>query len=229
MTSRREELAHNWQAVQSAVATACETAGRNFAEVQIIAVTKTWPASDVDLLAELGVSNVGENRDQEAWAKHSQVTATNLTWHAIGQIQSNKVKSIAQWADVVHSIDRPELIEAFAKALKDSSKKLDVFIQLNLDDHEAEHRGGATIDELLELAAKISDVPNLQLIGVMGVAPLDGDAATAFSRLQQASVALQGRYPEAIQISAGMSMDYEIALKYGATHLRIGSAILGSR
>ena len=229
MTSRRDELAINWQAVQTAVTTACESAGRNFAEVQIIAVTKTWPASDVDLLAELGVTNVGENRDQEASTKHSQVTAANLKWHAIGQIQTNKVKSIAKWADVVHSIDRPELVEAFAKALKDSSKKLDVFIQLNLDDHAAEHRGGATADELLKLAAKVSAVPNLNLIGVMGVAPLEGAAAAAFGKLQHLSVELQSQYPDASYISAGMSMDYEIALKYGATHLRIGSAILGSR
>ena len=229
MISRRNEIAKNWQAVQSSVAAACKSAERNFAEIEIIAVTKTWPASDVDLLAELGVNNVGENRDQEASIKHSQVVATTLKWHAIGQIQTNKVKSIAQWADVVHSIDRPELVEAFAKALRESSKKLDVFIQLNLDEQETEHRGGAMASELKAMASKILEVPNLNLIGVMGVAPLAGDAADAFGKLQQASKELQVLLPTAHYISAGMSLDYEIALKYGATHLRIGSAILGSR
>ena len=229
MTSRSDQLAANWLSVQKSVATACQVVGRNYEEITIIAVTKTWPASDIDLLAELGVTNIGENRDQEASVKSSQVTAQNLTWHAIGQVQTNKVKSISQWADVVHSIDRAQLVTAFAKSLDDSAKILDVFIQVNLDEQESEHRGGASLENWQSLATQILEAPKLNLLGVMGVAPLNGDAATAFAKLQEVSAQVQHLAPNAHFISAGMSMDYEIALKFGATHLRIGSAILGSR
>lgn len=229
MTERLAELTANWNEVNHSVQTACAAAGRNFSEVTIIAVTKTWPASDIDLLAEIGVRHVGENRDQEASAKRPLVSATNLTWHAIGQIQTNKVKSIATWADVVHSIDRIELVAAFAKALAGSQRKLGVFIQISLDEEYIPGRGGLPAAELPKLAETILAVPQLELLGVMGVAPLAGEPEPAFARLRESSTQLQKIAQTANLISAGMSSDYEFALNYGATHLRIGSAILGLR
>lgn len=227
--SRLEELSLNWTQTQSQIEAACLAAKRNISEVTIIAVTKTWPASDVDLLAHIGVTNVGENRDQEAVAKKLEVQASNLTWHAIGQVQTNKVKSIVQWADAVHSIDRIELVHALAKAMPSRNRPLDVFIQINLDPQERLERGGLRGGQVLELAEQVCAVPGLNLMGVMGVAPVEADAGEAFAALERISLQLRGQMPAAQYISAGMSADYEIALKYGATHLRLGSVILGHR
>ena len=226
---RNEELALNWQSTMQSIQDACVSANRDFSEVTVVAVTKTWPASDIDMLASLGVTNIGENRDQEARDKHQQVTAHGLTWHAIGQIQTNKVKSIINWADVVHSLDRPELIDAFVKHLTPLDKQLDVFVQVNLDENISEHRGGVARDRSLQLAELVGQHECFRLLGVMGVAPLNGDTERAFATLQSISQSVQEVQPEARFISAGMSDDYKIALKYGATHLRLGSLILGHR
>jgi len=223
------ELQANLQDVEQSIADACSAANRTRSEVTLIAVTKTWPASDVDLLANLGVTDVGENRDQEAKPKHDAVEATNLTWHAIGQIQTNKAKSVATWADVVHSVDRIDLVNALVKAVAERQKPLGVLIQANLEHKPSDNRGGALPADLPGLAEAISACPGLVLQGVMGVAPLGGDDAAAFARLQEISARIQADFPEAKWISAGMSGDYAVALKYGATHLRIGSSILGNR
>ena len=226
---RKQELQANLQDVERDISQACIAANRNREDVTLIAVTKTWPASDVDLLAELGVSNVGENRDQEAKPKHDEVQAKNLIWHAIGQLQTNKAKSVAAWADVVHSVDRVDLVTALTKAVANRETPLGVLIQANLDPVPTENRGGALPDEITNLADLISSSSGLKLQGVMGVAPLGGDDDMAFARLQEFANLIQAKFPEANWISAGMSGDFATALKYGATHLRIGSSILGKR
>lgn len=225
---RRGELASNLAEVRADIAKACVATNRDPADVTLIVVTKTWPASDVDLLAELGVTDVGENRDQEAKAKHDEVQA-KLTWHAIGQLQTNKAKSVANWADVVHSVDRPELVNALAKAVTSRDKALGCLIQVNLDPTPRDERGGALPNEVASLAKLISATPGLELRGVMGVAPLDEDPEPAFIKLAEISAGLTKEFPNAIWISAGMSGDYAVAIKHGATHLRIGSSILGHR
>jgi pyridoxal phosphate enzyme (YggS family) len=226
---RMQELQANLQDVESEISQACVAANRNRDDVTLIAVTKTWPATDVDLLAQLGVTDVGENRDQEAKPKHDEVTAKNLTWHAIGQLQTNKAKSVAAWADVVHSVDRIDLVTALTKAVTNREVPLGVLIQANLDPAPTENRGGALPSELMILAEMISNSEGLRLQGVMGVAPLAGDDDMAFARLQDFASQIQSSFPEANWISAGMSGDFATALKYGATHLRIGSSILGNR
>jgi pyridoxal phosphate enzyme (YggS family) len=223
------ELQANLQDVEQSIADACKAANRNRSEVTLIVVTKTWPASDVDLLANLGVTDVGENRDQEAKPKQDQVEAKHLTWHAIGQIQTNKAKSVATWADVIHSVDRMDLVNALVKAVAERDKPLDVLIQANLELRPSDNRGGAVLEDLLRIAESISACPGLNLQGVMGVAPLGGDDDAAFDRLQGISTSVRDDFPEAKWISAGMSGDFAVALKYGATHLRIGSSILGNR
>jgi pyridoxal phosphate enzyme (YggS family) len=226
---RMLELQANLQDVEREISDACIAANRNRADITLIAVTKTWPASDVDLLAGLGVTDVGENRDQEAKPKHDEVQATNLIWHAIGQLQTNKAKSVAAWADVVHSVDRMDLVTALTKAVSERESPLGVLIQANLDPEPTDNRGGALPNELMALAEAVSNCSGLKLQGVMGVAPLAGDDALAFARLQDFALEIQGAFPEANWISAGMSGDFATALKYGATHLRIGSSILGKR
>ncbi len=226
---RRLELQTNLQEVEREISDACIAANRNRSDVTLIAVTKTWPASDVDLLAGLGITDVGENRDQEAKPKHEEVLAKNLTWHAIGQLQTNKAKSVAAWADVVHSVDRTDLVTALTKAVTGRERPLSVLIQANLDANPTENRGGALPNELLNLAELISQSNGLHLQGIMGVAPLAGNDDLAFSKLQEFANEIQNSFPEANWISAGMSGDFATALKYGATHLRIGSSILGNR
>ena len=226
---RMQELQANLQDVEREISQACVAANRNREDVTLIAVTKTWPASDVDLLAHLGVTDVGENRDQEAKPKHDEVQASNLIWHAIGQLQTNKAKSVAAWADVVHSVDRIDLVTALTKAVATREAPLGVLIQANLDPDPTENRGGALPSELMNLAEMISSSEGLLLQGVMGVAPLAGDDDGAFARLQDYASQIQSSFPEANWISAGMSGDFATALKYGATHLRIGSSILGNR
>lgn len=225
---RRTELAQNLAEVKADLANACIAANRDPADVTLIVVTKTWPASDVELLAELGVTNVGENRDQEAKGKHGEVSA-KLTWHAIGQLQTNKAKSVANWADVVHSVDRPELITALAKAVTNRTSPLGCLIQVNLDPDPRDERGGANPKDVPQLAHEITSTPGLALLGVMGVAPLGEDPNPAFAKLADISANLVREYPTAIWISAGMSGDYVEAINHGATHLRIGSSILGHR
>jgi pyridoxal phosphate enzyme (YggS family) len=226
---RMQELQANLHDVEREISQACVAANRNRSDVTLIAVTKTWPATDVDLLAQLGVTDVGENRDQEAKPKHDSVTAKNLTWHAIGQLQTNKAKSVAAWADVVHSVDRIDLVTALTKAAVNRETPLGVLLQANLDPAPTDNRGGALPSELMTLAEMIASSEGLRLQGVMGVAPLGGDDYLAFARLQEFARQIQSSYPGANWISAGMSGDFATALKYGATHLRIGSSILGKR
>lgn len=226
---RKLQLQSNLQIVKQEISDACNVAQRQISEVTLIVVTKTWPASDVNLLAELGVTDVGENRDQEAKPKSDELKDLNLTWHVIGQLQTNKAKSVATWADVVHSVDRVDLVSALGKAALTRTKPLAVLIQVNLDPSPIDNRGGAAPSQVLEIADLISQSPGLVLQGVMGVAPLNGDSAEAFALLQQVSQLVLAQYSSANWISAGMSDDFETALKFGATHLRIGSSILGNR
>ena len=229
MAERREEVSTQLAAVRERISRACTQAGRSSKDITLIAVTKTWPTADVALLSELGVTDVGENRDQEARPKHDELGQASLTWHAIGQVQTNKAKSVCSWAQVVHSVDRPSLVTALAKALQGTDKTLGVFLQVSLDSTPDSQRGGCHPDSLLTMAHAIAENAQLKLLGVMGVAPLEGDPQAAFSALRDYSNRLMTDFPSATSISAGMSEDFEDAIKFGATHLRIGSLILGHR
>ena len=194
-------------------------------------MTKFHPASDVRLLAGLGVAEVGENRDQEASAKATELEDLPLTWHFIGQLQTNKAKSVVRYADAVHSVDRPSLAVALAKAVaaQGRTRPLDCLVQVNLAQGAAPGRGGALPDEVLPLADLIASTPGLRLGGLMAVAPLGEKPGPAFARLAETAQAVRERHPEATMLSAGMSQDLEEAVAVGATHLRIGTDVLGRR
>lgn len=189
--------------------------------VHLIVVTKTFPLSDIQILHELGVSEFGENRDQEGREKAPKVAGK---WHFQGQLQSNKLKSISRWADVIQTIDSLRYVELVSKA---SPKILEVFIQVSLDGKS--HRGGATVDGLHEIADAILETHNLKLQGLMAVAPIDEEPEPAYERLAKIHQDFRSKYPNSPYLSAGMSGDYQMAITYGATHVRIGSSILGSR
>ena len=230
MSVRRSELATNLEIVRRQIAETAASAGRDSSEITLIVVTKNFPASDAALLTELGLRDLGENRSQEAGPKAAGVallTEEEITWHFIGQLQRNKVRSVVSFADVIHSIDRLALVETLKVECERSGKSPRVLIQINLD-LEPTGRGGIASDLFLPLADAIVEA-GIRLAGVMAVAPTNEDPARAFARLAGLHETLLGNHPTASWRSAGMSGDFPAAIKSGATHLRLGSSILGSR
>ena len=227
---RREELALRLAEVRRRIAKACEAAGRDVSELTLIAVTKTRPASDVRLLSELGITDVGENRDAEAAPKAAQcadLALKGLTWHFIGQLQTNKCASVVRYASVVHSVDRLRLIRALGRAARGAGRVIECLVEVSLDGDPA--RGGAVPDQVPALAEALAAEEGLVLGGVMAIAPLTMEPAGAFARLLVSAAAVRAVRPAAAVISAGMSGDLEAAVEAGATHLRIGTALLGDR
>jgi pyridoxal phosphate enzyme (YggS family) len=227
--ARLAQLAANLAVVRARIEAACGEAGRPPGQVHLIAVTKTFPASDVALLNQLGLADFGENKDQEAAPKAAECAAAGLRlrWHFVGQLQVNKVGSVASYADVVHSVDRARLVTALGRRAAAANRSITCLVQVSLD--SAPGRGGAEPDEVLGLAAAITAQPSLVLGGVMAVAPLGAPARPAYSRLRKIAQSVQAEYPSATAISAGMSDDLGEAITEGATHVRIGTALLGGR
>lgn len=229
MSNRLADIQSNLEKINSRIAEASSRSKRNISEITLIAVTKTYPASDVDLLKQLGIENVGENKDQEASGKISQVKE-KFSWHFIGQLQSNKAKSVVTYAELVHSVDRLSLAKELQKSASAIAKKQKVLIQVDLDQSGPDaSRGGVWPADLAGLAQFISQSENLELAGLMSVAPLGENPSEAFERLAQIRSDFLKNYPNAVILSAGMSEDLEAAIEHGATHLRIGSALLGER
>jgi PLP dependent protein len=241
MTDRLAELGANLAAVRSQIAAACAAVGRNPAEISLIAVTKTFPVSDIMLLSQLGVTDIGENRDAEAAPKAAACAAAGimLRWHFVGQLQVNKAASVATYANVVHSVDRIRLAEALGRRADAAGRVISCLVQVSLDDPgradglggtgRADGRGGADPGEVPAVAAAIAAQPSLRLGGVMGVAPLGRPARPAYARLRELAETVRAAYPEARVMSAGMSADMGEAIAEGATHVRIGTALLGGR
>ncbi|MEU1088478.1 YggS family pyridoxal phosphate-dependent enzyme [Streptomyces sp. NPDC005576] len=236
MTERSKELAENLARVEERIASACSAAGRSRDEVTLIVVTKTYPASDVRVLHGLGVRQVAENRDQDAAPKAADCSDLSLTWHFVGQLQTNKARSVTRYADVVQSIDRLKLVSALSTAVAgERESELGCLIQVALDAGNGERgeRGGVAPEGVEALAAAVAAAPGLRLDGLMTVAPLAGPYAgrqrAAFERLMEISSRLRTDHPAANMVSAGMSSDLEDAVAAGATHVRVGTAVLGVR
>jgi hypothetical protein len=258
VSKRREELAASLAATRSRVSAACVAAGRDPAEITLIAVTKTYPAVDVLALASLGLTDFGENRDQEAAPKAAEVAAAGqpVTWHFVGQLQTNKAHGVARYADFVHSVDRIRLVRALGRAARAAARDLTCLVQVSLDTDDSDTggpdaggsdtgnadsadalgaerdgpaRGGVPPAMLAEVATAIEAEHGLTLGGLMAVAPRDTDPRTAFAPLRRLSGVIQSVNASATFISAGMSGDLEAAVECGATHLRIGTALLGDR
>jgi hypothetical protein len=225
--TRRDELAAGLADTERRIQAACDDAGRSRDDITLIVVTKTYPASDVDLLAELGVVEVGENRHPEAGDKHDDVHAP-LHWHFLGGLQTNKAGAVARYADVVHSVDRAKLARSLSRGAETAGRELGCLIQVDFDTTDP-GRSGVVPAGVAELADVIAEAPHLRLDGVMTVAPLDVDPRPCFDQLAAISARLREQHPGAGAISAGMSADLEDAVAAGATHLRVGRSILGDR
>jgi hypothetical protein len=237
---RRAELEKNLAEVRNRIAAACAAAGRDPGEITLIAITKTRPPADVLLLHELGLTDFGENKDQEAAPKAAACAAAldagpaagrnqPLRWHFVGQLQTNKASSVAGYADVVHSVDRARLVRALGAAARKAGRELTCLVQVDLDTPADPARGGVPPAQVREIAEAIEAEQALTLGGVMAIAPLGADPALAFAPLRPCSLAVRAVNPAATIISAGMSGDLEAAIANGATHVRIGTALLGAR
>jgi pyridoxal phosphate enzyme (YggS family)/YfiH family protein len=234
---RRAGLALAARAVRERIDRACAAAGRNPDEVRLLAVTKTFPAEDAALLTDLGLTDLAENRDQEAAEKVREVArlrpGNRPRWHMVGRLQRNKARSVARWADEMQSLDSIRLADALAKAVGNAlaegerERPLDVLLQASIDDDTA--RGGCPLGDLDALAAAVARKSELRLRGLMAVAPLGTDPATAFARLAAAAQRLRRDHPDAVELSAGMSGDLEEAIAHGSTCVRVGTALLGDR
>ena len=228
-TIRRAQIERGLIATRERIVRACDAVHRDPREVTLVVVTKTFPASDIRLLVDLGVHDVAENRDQEAKAKVAELADLDIRWQYIGQLQRKKAASVVAWADLITSIDRPELAVACAHAAERAHRRQDVCIQVNLDPPDRAGRGGVSPDALLDLVTTVLALPTLRLRGLMTVAPYPGDPDEAFARLARYRAAVVAVAPDATELSAGMSSDLEAAVAHGATQVRIGGAILGNR
>ena len=215
MTNRREELEVALRSVEGEIAPFSPT---------LIVVTKTYPISDVEILRSLGVEEFGENRSSEGLEKKAAVSAR---WNYQGAIQSKKIREILSWADCIHSLDDLGHAEKIDKILSEERREIDVFLQLSLDGDP--ERGGLVEAELLELAEKVSSLTTINLLGMMSVPPVEMAPQEAFATIAEIHQRFIENYPASPYLSAGMSGDYLIALEHGATHIRVGSKILGSR
>lgn len=229
MNQRHEELASGLAAVRRRIEAACTDAGRDADEITLVVVTKFFPASDVGLLADLGVRHVGENRHQEAVEKAAECADLPVSWHFIGGLQSNKAAAVAGYADVVHSVDRAKLVAGLSRGALERGRDLDCLVQVSLDPPGAAGRSGSDPADLPALVERLVAADGLVLRGVMGVAPLGEEPDRAFSALAGYAADVRAVEPSATWVSAGMSGDLETAIAHGATHLRIGSAVLGPR
>jgi pyridoxal phosphate enzyme (YggS family) len=237
MTDRLAEIESALTEVRTRIATACRAAGRAEDAVRLIAVTKTFPAADAALLTDLGVTDLGENREQEAGPKAADLRElrpeAEVRWHMLGRLQRNKARAVARWAAEVQSVDSDRLVDALDKAVRnareagDRATHLDVLLQVSSDGDPA--RGGAPLDTLTSLADHVARSGELRLRGLMAVAPLTMSPSEAFDRLEQAAGRLREDHPEATEISAGMTGDLEVAITHGSTCVRVGTALLGTR
>lgn len=224
------ELAQRYNQIVDQVGAAAGASGKSANDITLVVVTKNHPPKLVFDLIELGARDFGENRDQEAAPKAKEVLASSpekMRWHFIGQLQTNKVRSVLDYADFIHSLDRESLLVELQKRTAGRAKPLGVFIQVNLTEDPG--RGGVRVEDLDAFATKVLESEGLRLEGLMGVGGLDKDPEIEFDRLAKLSTKLQGIAPEAKSLSMGMSSDFEVAIGYGATHLRIGTAITGKR
>ncbi len=237
-SARQIEISQNLAAVEREICLAVEKSNRERSEITLIVVTKNFPASDVVHLYDLGIRNFGENRDQEAKAKVEEFknyvaddakNEKETKWHFQGQLQRNKLRSIATWADFIHSFDQERYLLPLQQLSIELEKPISLLLQLSLDLPIRPDRGGVAPEELIELGEKVKEYSGLKLQGLMAVAPLDVAPELAFNALKTISGTFLRAFPDADWISAGMSGDFAEAIAAGATHLRVGSSILGSR
>lgn len=205
----------------------CAQLSVDIAKVQLLAVSKTKPLSAVLAAYQAGQRHFAENYPQELATKASALAQHNdICWHFIGPLQSNKTRLVAEQAHWVHSIERLKIAQRFAAQRPEYLPPLKVLLQINISNEDS--KAGINPADMLQLAADVSQLPQLQLKGLMAI-PAPGQSETAFAAMQLLSQQLQQHYPQATELSMGMTDDWPLALRYGATMIRLGTAIFGAR
>jgi PLP dependent protein len=240
MSERESELATALAALRDRLAAAAQAAGRDVTEVELLPITKFFPASDVAILWRLGCRSFGESREQEASAKIAEFQAltgaTDVHWHMVGQIQRNKAKHIAAWADTVHSLSTAKVAAALdrgaLRAIEDGLRAdpVNVFVQISLDGDT--ERGGVDVGDpaaVDAICAQVAEADGLRLVGLMAIPPLGADPDEAFTALAAEHRRVLSNHPGATELSAGMSGDLEAAVRHGSTCVRVGTALMGNR
>ena len=241
---REAELATALAALKARLAGAAESAGRDVGDIELLPITKFFPATDVAILWRLGCRSFGESREQEASAKIAEfdrladvpAAAPPARWHMVGQIQRNKAKAIAAWADTVHSLSTAKVIAALDRAVAQAMAEgrrvnpVRVFVQISLDGDT--DRGGVDIGDpagVDAICGQVADAEGLDLVGLMAIPPLGADPDEAFAALAVEHRRVLTNHPGATQLSAGMSGDLEAAVRHGSTCVRVGTALMGQR
>jgi len=240
MSDRESELATALAALRDRLAAAAQAAGRDVAEIELLPITKFFPAADVAILWRLGCRSFGESREQEASAKIAEFQAltgaTDVGWHMVGQIQRNKAKHVAAWADTVHSLSTAKVAAALDRgalqAIEDGlrSDPVKAFVQLSLDGDT--ERGGVDVGDpaaVDAICAQVAEAVGLRLVGLMAIPPLGVDPDEAFTALAAEYRRVLTNHPDATELSAGMSGDLEAAVRHGSTCVRVGTALMGNR
>ena len=221
--SRADQIRENAAALEARIAAACARAGRARVDVQLVAVSKTFPAADVDHAIAAGMTDIGENKVQETREKKPLVHGS-ARWHLIGHLQSNKAKDAVRLFDVIQTIDSIELAERVARLAESEGKRQEVLLQVNVGGET--QKSGSELRDVAELARRASALPSLHLSGLMTIPPL-GDAEAMrpyFRALRRLRDDLGLR-----ELSMGMTDDFEVAIEEGATLIRVGRAIFGAR
>lgn len=224
-------IADRLKAVRDALAEACVKAGRAPDAARLVAVSKTQPLESVREAAEAGQRAFGENRPQEMTAKHAELP--DLEWHLIGQLQTNKVKYVAPFVQLIHSLDSVKLLEEIEKQGAKSDRVIPCLIQVNISDED--QKSGADEAGALHILERLPLCPHVRVEGLMGIAEHSDDMALVgrqFARLRRFGDSLKSGESSQFQmkhLSMGMTHDYAVAVAEGATLVRIGSAIFGER
>ena len=221
--SRADEIRAGVAALEARIGAACTRAGRARSDVRLVAVSKTFPAADVDHAIAAGMTDVGENKVQEARDKKPLV-AGSARWHLIGHLQSNKAKDAVRLFDVIQTVDSVELAEKIARAAESAGKRQDLLLQVNIG-REAQ-KSGAAPESVPELARRIGAIATVRLGGLMAIPPAgEAEEMRPYFRELRAMRDDLGL----MDLSMGMTDDFEIAIEEGATIIRVGRAIFGSR
>ncbi|HYI09434.1 MAG TPA: YggS family pyridoxal phosphate-dependent enzyme [Thermoanaerobaculia bacterium] len=221
--SRADEIRTNIEALERRIADACARAGRPRGDIRLVAVSKTFPASDVDLAIAAGMTDIGENKVQEARDKKPAVTGSAL-WHLIGHLQSNKAREAVRLFDVVQTIDSAELAQKLARSAEALGKRQEILLQVNIG-REAQ-KNGIDPSETADLLKKVSAIQAVHVTGLMAIPPAaePEEARRYFRELRAMRDDLGLR-----ELSMGMTDDFEVAIEEGATIIRVGRAVFGRR
>ncbi len=237
-----DSLVERYVDVRERIVQAAQRAGRNPADITLVAVTKTWPVETIMAAYEVGMRHFGENRVEELAEKRPSISPADITWHLIGTLQSRKTAVAAEHADLFHALDRLKIANRLSQQRPEAANPLPVFLEVNTSGEESKSGFAATRwendatqqEKLRTVVESVAALPHIRLVGLMTMAPWDApqeEIRTVFRRTRELACWLETAVPHLSlpHLSMGMTDDFELAIEEGATHIRVGRAIFGER